>query len=365
MTEAGTMRAVVKKAALPGRDGTEIRSVPIPLPEPGEVLVKVLATAVCGTDRHIYNWDPSIQGSVAPPRIYGHEFCGELAAFGPGTESLDISIGSYLSCEMHVICGRCRECRSGNGHICRNTSILGLHGDGCFAEYVAVPAANVIPIDSAIPPRIAAFLDALGNAVHTTQVVDLSGQMVAILGFGPIGAMCASIALHSGAAGVLVSEVSPYALKRAEKLREKAPERVEVVDASDPMESRRVAAAFAPEGCDVILETSGAESSLGFGLEIVRNGGHLSLLGIPSSRDLTIHDYARNVIFKGVTMKAIIGRRMFDTWQKMLMLLRSGLDVSHVVTGEFDGLEAFHEAMDLLNRREAQKIVFYPHGRDG
>src|SRR5262249_36748211 len=195
-----TMTAVVKTKAAAGPGATEIKTVPIPAPGQAEVLIKVLATAVCGSDKHIYQWDPSMAGMVEPPRIYGHEFCGEIVAFGPGGKRPHLEEGQYVSAEMHVTCGHCRPCRTGNRHICENTRILGVHGDGCFAQYVVVPAFNVVPLDRAyVPVRVGAFLDALGNAVHTTQVADLSGKEVAVLGYGPIGAMCAEIARVSGA----------------------------------------------------------------------------------------------------------------------------------------------------------------------
>ncbi|HKC26320.1 MAG TPA: alcohol dehydrogenase catalytic domain-containing protein [Thermoanaerobaculia bacterium] len=362
-----TMRAVVKTGPGPGPAYTEVREVPVPEPGPGWVRLKVLATAVCGTDKHIYGWDPSIQGSVKPPRIYGHEFCGIVDAFGPKVERSDLSLGQYVSCEMHVVCGNCRPCRTGNGHVCVNTRILGLHGDGCFAQYVVVPASNIVPLDAAVaPPKIGAFLDALGNAVHTTQVVDLSGKSVAILGYGPIGAMCASIAEVSGAAHLFITDVTPQAVKNAETwARKRKLKTVTVFDLSKtaPDEVVRRVGAACDGGVDVVLEIAGAEASVNLGLRLVRYGGFLSLLGLPRGKDITIHDYTKNVIFKGVTLQGIIGRRMYSTWYKMLDLLRAGLDVEYLVSKEYDSLEPFHEAMALLETRRAMKIVFYPNGK--
>src|ERR1051325_2694854 len=214
------MLAVVKSAPADGPAGTEIRDCPKPKPGPGEALIRVGATAICGTDKHIYHWDPSIQDSVTRPRSSGREFCGFVEELGEGAErSFEgaLKVGDYVSAEMHVICGECAQCRSGNGHICVRTRIYGLHEDGAFAEFVKVPASNVVKLPSYVPLRVGAFLDALGNAVHTTQVIDLAGKSVAITGFGPIGAMSVAIAEHSGASVVIVTDVSDHALETARR----------------------------------------------------------------------------------------------------------------------------------------------------
>jgi threonine 3-dehydrogenase len=359
------MAAVVKTKAAAGRRATEVRDVPVPVPGQAEVLIRVLATAVCGSDKHIYQWDPSMAGMVEPPRIYGHEFCGEIVAFGPGGKRPHLEEGQYVSAEMHVTCGHCRPCRTGNRHICENTRILGVHGDGCFAQYVVVPAFNVVPLDREfVPPRVGAFLDALGNAVHTTQVADLSGKAVAVLGYGPIGAMCAEIARVSGASGIAITDVNPHAIEHARAwARERGLPNVSVLDVSrmaDPVAALRDATGG---GADVVLELSGAEPSINLGLAGARRGAIVSLLGLPKEKAVTIRDYTNDLIFKGLTLHAIIGRRVFETWIKMLDLLQAGLDVEHLVTNEFDGLEQFHEAMALLDDRKAMKVVFYPNGR--
>jgi len=360
-----TMTAVVKAKPGPGPSATEIRQVPVPQPGQAEVLLKVLATAVCGTDKHIYQWDPSMSGIVQPPRIYGHEFCGEIVAFGPGGKRPHLEIGMYASAEMHVTCGHCRPCRTGQRHICENTRILGVHGDGCFAQYVVVPAYNVVPLDrEAVPIRVGAFLDALGNAVHTTQVADLSGRSVAVLGYGPIGAMCAEIARVSGASHIAITEVNAQAAAHArEWARSRGLPHVSVIElgrTKDPVGSLRDATGG---GADVVLELSGAESSINLGLAAARRGATISLLGLPREKSVTIHDYTNDFIFKGLVLHAVIGRRIFETWIKMLDLLRAGLSVEHLVTNEFEGLEDFHEAMALLDDRRAMKVVFYPNGK--
>ena len=359
------MRAVVKTKPAPGPGATEVRSVPTPTPGPAEVLIRVLATAVCGSDKHIYQWDPSMAGMVEPPRIYGHEFCGEIVGFGPGGRRPHLFEGQYVSAEMHVTCGHCRPCRMGQRHICENTRILGVHGDGCFAQYVVVPAFNVVPLDpEVVPVRVGAFLDALGNAVHATQVADLSGKSVAVLGYGPIGAMCAEIARVTGASRIVITEVNPHAATHARRwARSRGLGHVTVIELSRTKDAAASLRDAAGGGADVVLELSGAESSINLGLAAARRGATVSLLGLPRDKNVTIRDYTNDFIFKGLTLHAIIGRRIFETWIKMLDLLRAGLDVEHLVTNEFEGLEDFHKAMALLENREAMKVVFYPNDK--
>lgn len=364
-----TMKAVAKSDSVAGPEGTEIRDVPVPSPGPDQVLIRVAAAALCGTDKHIYKWDPSIRKSITPPRVYGHEFCGFVERVGERVDHPRLFAGAYVSAEMHMVCGTCPQCRRGEGHICRNTRILGIHGDGAFAEYVCVPASNVIPLDPRyVPIRVGAFLDALGNAVHTTQVADLAGKVVAITGFGPIGAMAAAIAEHSGATTIIVTDISDHALETARRwaahlnfpslhaFNMRTTEQNEVKGAID--------AITGGNGVDIVLEMSGASSAINFGLDIVAMGGTISLLGLPAGNSVTIDDYTRNIVFKGVTLHGIIGRRMYDTWQKMLSLLEGGLDVSWVVQGEYESLDQFEEAMTVFERGEALKVVLYPGGSD-
>jgi len=361
------MTAVVKTKAAAGPRATEVRSVPVPEPGQAEVLIRVLATAVCGSDKHIYQWDPSMAGMLKLPRIYGHEFCGEIAAFGPGGKRPHLEEGQYVSAEMHVTCGHCRPCRTGQRHVCENTRILGVHGDGCFAQYVVVPAYNVVPLDrDVVPLKVGAFLDALGNAVHTTQVADLSGKSVAVLGYGPIGAMCAEIARFSGASAIVITEVNAHAAAHARRwAKARGVHQATVLDLTrtkDPAGSLREAAGG---GADVVLELSGAEASINLALAGARRGATIALLGLPREKAVTIRDYTNDFIFKGLTLHAVIGRRMFETWIKMLDLLRAGLDVEDLVTNEFEGFEDFHEAIELLEKRQAMKVVFYPNGKPG
>lgn len=360
------MKAVVKSAPLDGPRGTEIRDCPVPEPGPDEILIRVAGAAICGTDKHIYHWDPSIQDSVHPPRIYGHEFCGFIESFGERAHRNGLQIGDYVSAEMHVVCGECPQCRSGQGHICIRTRIYGLHEDGAFAEFVKVPASNVIKLGPYVPLRVGAFLDALGNAVHATQICDLAGKSVAITGFGPIGAMAAAIAEHSGASTVIVTDISDHALETARRWaagRNFANLHAFNVKTADPQDVRKAVEVITDgAGVDIVLEMSGSSAAINFGLDIVRMGGFLSLLGLPAGHAVTINDYTRNVIFKGVTLQGIIGRRMYSTWQRMLSLLRSGLDVEWIVQATFDSLQEFHEGMGRFERHEALKVVFFPEG---
>ncbi|HEX9161335.1 MAG TPA: alcohol dehydrogenase catalytic domain-containing protein [Thermoanaerobaculia bacterium] len=360
------MRAVVKTSPADGAAGTEVRDCPTPRPAPDEILIRVAAAAICGTDKHIYHWDPSIRDKVRPPRIYGHEFCGFIEEFGDRAHREGFAVGDYVSAEMHVVCGECAQCRSGNGHICIRTKIYGLDEDGAFAEFVTVPASNVIKLGPYVPLRVGAFLDALGNAVHTTQVCDLAGKSVAITGFGPIGAMAAAIAEHSGASIVIVTDVSDHALETARRWaasRNFANLHAFNVRTTPADEVKKAIDAITGSvGVDFVAEMSGSSAAINFALSAVRMGGFLSLLGLPAGHSVTIEDYTRNVIFKGVTMQGVIGRRMYSTWQRMLSLLRSGLDVEWVVQATFDSLDDFHEGMGRFDRHEALKVVFFPEG---
>lgn len=360
------MQAVVKSNSVDGPAGTEILDCPVPVPGPDEVLIRVGAAAICGTDKHIYHWDPSIRDSVHPPRIYGHEFCGFIEKFGDRARRENLHEGDYVSAEMHVVCGECAQCRAGKGHICARTKIYGMHADGAFAEFVKVPATNVIKLGPYVPLRVGAFLDALGNAVHTTQIADLAGATVAITGFGPIGAMAAAIAEHSGASVVVVTDVNDHALETARRWaasRDFENLHAFNVRTTDTASVREAIKALTDGvGIDVVLEMSGSSAALNFGLDVVRMGGTLSLLGLPAGHAVTIDDYTKNVIFKGVTLQGIIGRRMYSTWQRMLALLRSGLDVEWVVQATFDSLHEFHEGMARFDRHEALKVVFFPEG---
>lgn len=363
------MHAVVKVDQREGRPGTELRDVAIPDPREGEVRLKVRATAICGSDRHIYHWDPTVREMIVPPRIYGHEFCGDIDAVGASPGRADLREGDYASAEMHVTCGVCPQCLAGQGHVCQRTRIIGFHQDGSFADYVIVPAQNVVPLDRAVVPiEVGAFLDALGNAVHTVQDHDIEGATIAITGYGPIGAMAVAIAHHQRAARVYVIDVSERAISHAERWRKEAKANNVTVLRTGADEAAVVDERILDEtggGVDLVLEMSGAQAAINQALRIARMGGAVSLLGIPTKEAVTIERFAGNVIFKGLTLQAIIGRRIFSTWDRMLELLADGLDLRSLVSHEYEGLDAFIEGMEAFDAHEALKVVFYPHGKNG
>jgi threonine 3-dehydrogenase len=352
-----------------GPAGTEVREVAVPEPGEGEVRLKVRATAICGSDRHIYHWDPTVREMVVPPRIYGHEFCGEIDAVGAAAGRADLREGDYASAEMHITCGACRQCLAGDGHVCRHTRIIGFHSDGSFADYVIVPARNVVRLDrEVVPLSVGAFLDALGNAVHTVQDHDLAGLSVAVMGYGPIGAMAAAIAHHEGAERIYVVDVSPQAIRQAERWRAAVGADNVTVLRTGRNESVAVDERIRDEtggGVDLVLEMSGAEAAINQALRVARMGGAVSLLGIPTNEKVTIERFAGDLIFKGLRLQAIIGRRIFSTWDRMLELLADGLDLRSLVSREYDGLDAFIEGMEAFDAHEALKVVFYPHGKNG
>lgn len=357
------MRAIQMARPEPGA-AVLVEDLPVPAPAAGEVRVRVVNTAICGTDRHIYHWDPSVSGMLAPPVVIGHEFCGHIDAVGAGVEGW--SEGDYVSAEMHIVCGVCRACRAANHHVCERTEIAGLHRDGSFAEYVVVPAANLVRLDpEVVPPHIGAFLDALGNAVHTVQSASsIAGRHVLLSGYGAIGAMAAAVVEFEGAASLTISEVAPGHQARARAWAEacaghgRTP--IHVLDPREGDFAEQVRA-ISDGGVDVVLEMSGAPPAINAGLDLLYPGGEMMMLGIPSRADLTLEGFSRNVIFKGLTLHGVVGRRMFATWEEMLGLLARGLQLDHIVTHRLP-LESFHEGIALLDAAEAHKVVLDPRG---
>ena len=338
-----------------------VEDLETPTPQPGEVRVRVDQTAICGTDRHIYHWDDSVSSMLTPPVVIGHEFCGTIDQVGAGVS--DWSVGDYVSAEMHLVCGDCRACQVGNQHICEHTRIAGLHSDGCFAEYVVLPAGNLVKLDpEVVPPHVGAFLDALGNAVHTVQSASsIAGRHVLLSGYGAIGAMAAAVVEFEGAKSLTITEVQGSHLERAHawaaSLKTQVP--IHIHDPAKEPDLVQKVRERTEGGVDAVLEMSGAPAAIATGMELLYPGGEMMQLGIPSASKLTLQEFSRDFIFKGLTWRGILGRRMFATWEEMLGLLRRGLDVEHVVTHRLP-LSSFHEGMDLLDAGHAHKIVLDP-----
>lgn len=351
-TTPRTMRAVVKATAAPG---VQIREVPVPTVGPGQLLLKVLRAGVCGTDLHIYGWDRWSQDRLKPPVTLGHEFVGEILQLGEGVT--EFRAGERVSCESHIVCHHCVACRTGNAHACENTSILGVDVNGGFAEYVAVPAENAWRVPPNVPIEVAAVMEPLGNAVHTAFAGALSGCNIAVTGCGPIGLFAIGVARAAGAARVIASDVSPYRLELARLMKADA-----VVDVSKENFVDRVHETTGGRGLDGVLEMSGSPQAMRDGLAALRNGGRLSLLGLP--KEPFELDWNRLVIFKGITVHGIIGRRMYDTWYQMDNLLGSGkLDIRPAITHVMP-MQRFDEAIELLKSGHAGKVVLTPWGQE-
>jgi threonine 3-dehydrogenase len=345
------MQAIVKPAAAPG---AEVSQVPVPEIGPRDVLIRVRAASICGTDLHIYSWDRWAQRRLRPPLVFGHEFCGHVERIGDEVHGL--KPGEFVSAEMHVACGLCYQCRTGQSHICQDVRIIGIDADGCFAEFVKIPATNVWKIDPAIPVEYAAILDPLGNAVHTVLAGDVAGMSVAITGAGPIGLFSIAIAKACGAGPVFVTEPHPYRQKLAVKMGAD-----HVIDPTSADAVAEVLALTSGVGADVVLEMSGHPDALRQGFQMLQRGGRISLLGIPA-KPLEI-DLANDVIFKGAIVQGINGRRVFDTWYKMQALLKSGaLKLDPLITDRMP-LADFDKGIQLLLSGDASKILLYPNGQ--
>ena len=320
----------------------------IPQPEVGhnDVLIRVRKTSICGTDLHIYNWDEWAQKTIPVPMAIGHEFFGEVA--GVGSEVTGIQPGDRVSGEGHITCGYCRNCRAGRRHLCRNTQVLGVNRPGCFTEYVNLPAFNTFKVPDAIGDDIAAILDPLGNATHTALSFDLVGEDVLITGAGPIGIMATGIARHVGARNVVITDVNDYRLNLARKMGA-----TRVLNVERDSVDRAMKDLGMKEGFDVGLEMSGNAGALREMLRVMVHGGRIALLGIlPGEISIDWNE----VIFKGLIVKGIHGREMFETWYKMVTMLESGLDVSPVITHHMLA-EDFLEAFELRKSGKSGKIL--------
>ena len=339
------MKALIKAAPEPGFTLSE---VPVPQIGSTEVLIEVHKAGVCGTDAHIYRWDKWAQDRVKPPLIIGHEFMGRVAAVGSAVRS--VSVGERVSAEGHIADLTCRLCRTGEAHICEHLKIIGVDRDGAFAQFIAMPEYNVWKLDPAIPDEYAAVFDPLGNAVHTVMAAGVSTKSVVITGVGSIGLMAIPVARAAGAASVYAIDPNPAKLELAKRLGAD-----EVFLATDADVVKKIVALTAGDGVDVLLEMSGSGSAIDTGLQMVRNGGRAALLGIPS--DSINLNLAERIIFKGLTVLGINGRRMFETWYQTQALVKSGrVDLRPIITHVLPFTE-FDRAFALMRSGEAAKIV--------
>ena len=339
------MKALMKQEAKPG-----LWLVDAEVPEfgPNEVRIQVRKTAICGTDLHIFSWNQWARDTINVPMIIGHEFVGVVEAVGKNVSGL--KPGDRVSGEGHITCGQCRNCRAGRRHLCRNTIGLGVHRQGAFAEFVTLPAENVFKVPDQISDDIAAIFDPLGNAVHTALSFDLVGEDVLITGAGPTGLMATAIARHAGARHIVVTDLQDYRLRLAEQLGASRVVNVLNTDLSKVMRDLDM-----EEGFDVALEMSGNEKALGQATQHLIHGGRLALLGIFSSPprcDLN------QIVFKGLTVKGIYGREMFETWHKMTASLQSGLDVRPVITHHLP-VEEFHKGFEHMQNSQAGKVILH------
>ena len=338
------MQAIVKAQRAPG---LIVTSVPKPSVGPGEVLIAVRHAGVCGTDLHIADWDAWAQGRIKPPLVVGHEFAGEIVQLGDGVTEL--RVGQLVTAEGHIICGHCLQCRTGNGHICKNTRIIGVDRDGAFAEFISMPATNVLALDG-IPTEVGAIMDPMGNAFHTVLTADIPGSTVFVVGCGPIGCFAVGIAHAAGAAKVIASDVNPKRLALAAKMGAHL-----TIDAGREDVVRAVLDATGGEGADVVCEMSGVPQALHQAFAAVRMGGRVQLLGIPKG-GVPI-DFATEIIFKGITLYGVIGRKMYETWHQMRRFLAAGsFDPRPVITHTFP-LAKIDDALAAIRSGNAGKVI--------
>ncbi len=337
------MKALAKLHKTPGIWMTE---TDIPTVGPNDLCIKIKKTAICGTDMHIYQWDEWSQNTIPVPMVVGHEYVGEVVDMG--SEVRGFVLGDRVSGEGHITCGHCRNCRAGRRHLCRNTFGVGVDRPGAFAEYLVIPAFNAFKIPDNISDNLAAVFDPFGNAVHTALSFDLVGEDVLITGAGPIGIMAAAVAKHVGARHVVITDVNPYRLSLAEKMGATRAVNVAEQKLEDVMASLGMT-----EGFDIGLEMSGVPMAFEGMLSNMNHGGKIALLGIPPSE--TAIDW-NQVIFKGLQIKGIYGREMFETWYKMASLIQSGLDITPIITHEFS-VDEFQQGFDTMGSGQSGKVI--------
>ena len=337
-----TMKAIVKTAPGPG---VSLEQVPVPVAGPGEVLIAVEKVAICGTDVHIYEWNPWAERTIRPPQILGHEFVGHIAEVGEGVRGF--GVGERVSGEGHIVCGVCRSCRAGRRHLCTDTVGVGVNRDGCFAEYLVIPATNVWHVADSVPSRVAAIFDPFGNATHATLSFDLVGEDVLITGAGPIGIISVAIARHVGARNIVITDVNEYRLELAAQMGATRTVNVSRERVSDVM------AELGMVGFDVGLEMSGNGEAFESMLESMYPGGRIALLGIAPGPVRIDWD---EVVFRGLTIKGIYGREIWETWYKMQTMLQSGLDIEPVITHELP-FERYEDGFAAMLGGQSGKVV--------
>ncbi|MDR9854417.1 L-threonine 3-dehydrogenase [Paenibacillus sp. VCA1] len=340
-----TMTGLVKERSAPG---AVYKNIPVPAIGPDEVLVKIKASSICGTDVHIYNWDAWAQKSVVTGNVFGHEFAGIVVE--TGRQVKDVRIGDHVSAEGHMVCGTCKACRTGRAHVCRHTRSFGITAPGCFAEYAVVKADSIIHNDPEMPFELACLQDPLGNAVHAVLAGEIVGKSVLVVGAGLIGLMAISVAKACGAGRIIAADVHPYRLQKAREMGADV-----VVDSAGSDLAEMVNKATGGEGAEVVLEMSGHPQGIRDGFEAAARAARVSMLGIPSSE--VAMDWGQ-VIFKGLRVEGITGRRMHETWYQMKGLLQSGkLGLEKLVTHTCS-LDRYEEAFTLMNSGFCGKIVF-------
>ena len=337
------MKALVKHSP---KEGIWMEDVPDPKCGPGEVRIRITHTAICGTDKHIFEWDEWAQNNLKLPLIVGHEFCGIIDEVGP--QVTHYNVGDRVSGEGHITCGNCRNCRAGKKHLCPETIGVGVHRDGAFAEYLVIPESNVWPLHEDIPSEIAAFFDPLGNAVHTALAFNITGEDILICGAGPIGMMAAAICKFSGSRNIVVTDINDYRLNLAKDLGASRTVNPRKEDIGTVFEELGIS-----HGFDVGLEMSGNPEAFNQMISLMYNGGNIALLGLlPNSTKVDWNE----VIFKGLNIKGIYGREMYDTWYKMTQMIRSGLSVSKVLTHHFK-IDDFQKAFKVIESGNCGKVV--------
>jgi len=341
------LKALVKKFP---KKGLWLEDVAEPEISENDVLVKIKQTAICGTDIHIYNWDEWSQRTIPVPMHVGHEYVGEVVKTGKAVTG--IHVGQKVSGEGHIVCGHCRNCRAGTRHLCPNTKGIGVNRPGAFAEYLSLPASNVFPIPSGISDDEASVLDPLGNAVHTALSFDLHGEDVLITGAGPIGIMAAAVCKFVGARHVVITDLNEYRLDLARKMS-KPGDPVHAVNIKSRALGEVMKDLHMTEGFDVGLEMSGSPAAFNDMLVSMKNGAKIALLGILPSNTQIPWDA---VIFKGLFIKGIYGREMYETWYKMCSLIQSGLDIKPVFTHRFD-VKDFEKGFEVMNAGQSGKVL--------